>query len=70
MTASEECLRKTAMRSGLFVRLLVVPWVGGTQFSLEDINGALISWESSSEAECCVPELSAGAESTPLHMRD
>lgn len=33
---------------------------GGTQFSLDDINGALISWESCSEADFGVPELSAG----------
>lgn len=35
-----------------------------TQFFLEDVNGALIPWENSSDVEFCVPEFSAGARIT------
>lgn len=51
-------------------RAFSCPLGGKTQFSLEDINGALISWENSSDEECCVPEFSAGAKITRLHMRN
>lgn len=70
VTVSEERCGKQLYAPWFIWRAVSSPLGGKTKFSLEDINRALISWENSSDAECCVPQLSAGVKITRLHMRN